>query len=50
MGFSEDYIYDIYLPKNSKSFSSINDFDKYEISNQDTLINFLERNNIKLNQ
>ena len=46
----KDYIYDIYLPKNSKSFSSINDFDKYEISNQDTLINFLERNNIKLNQ
>ena len=43
----KDYIYDIYLPKNSRSFSNINDFNRYEISNQDTLINFLKI--IKLN-
>ena len=35
-----EYIYDIYLPKNKNSFTRISEFIKYEISNSISLIDF----------
>ncbi len=44
-----EYIYDIYLPKNKNSFSRIDEFIKYEISNSISLIDFLKINKININ-
>ena len=38
----QQYNYDIYLPKNEKSFTNINDFTYYEISNLDSFLDFLK--------
>ncbi len=44
-----EYIYDIYLPKNKNSFTKRSDFIKYEISNSISLIDFLKINKININ-
>ena len=44
----QEYIYDIYLPKNKNSFSRISDFTKHEISNSTSLIDFLNLSGINV--
>ena len=38
----QNYNYDIYIPKNEKSFTNIDDFTYYEISNLNSFLDFLK--------